>query len=131
MVSLTNEQKDNIYNALVVGMAPEDAYIYAKLSPHDIVFCTEDEEFQAWIAQTQKHLEFSLLTDMKRGAEHQLSVGKTDATQWLLERLYPRYAAKAVPNTGTINFILGKEDTSDIETVVKPRDEIENSADEG
>jgi len=119
VVSLTQEQKDDIFNALIVGMQPEDAYLFAKLDIETINWIADDEQTQAWIKHVQKQLEYNLLTDMKNGAQRQIAVGKTDATQWLLEHLYPRYSAKAAPDTGTINLILKRgEDTSDIESVV-------------
>jgi hypothetical protein len=115
---LTRQQEDDIFNALIVGMAPEDAFLFAKLTPDEISWLQEDEAKQAWIANTQKQLEFNLLTKMHDGMEKQISVGRTDATQWMLEHLYPRYSAKAAPDAGTINFVLRKEDTSDIESVI-------------
>lgn len=119
MVSLTQQQKDDIFNALIVGMTPEDAFLFAKLTPEEIVWCAEDVDMQAWIKHTTKHLEFNLLSDMKKGAQIQISNGKTEATQWLLEHLYPRYSAKASAEAGTINFILSKEKTEDIESVIR------------
>jgi len=118
VVSLSQQQHDDIFNALIIGMTPEDAYIFAKLSAEEIVWCSEDEDTQNWIRQTQKQLEYNLLNQMKDGAQKQISVGKTDATQWLLEHLYPRYSAKASPDVGTINFVMSRERTEDIESVV-------------
>ena len=39
---LTQAKEDKIYNALVIGMALEDAYIYAGLTPSEIEEVTED-----------------------------------------------------------------------------------------
>lgn len=118
MVSLTTQQRDDIFNALIVGMAPEDAFLFAKLTPDEIAWIVDDAEIQAWIQQTNKSLEFNLLQQMANGAKMQIANGKTDGTQWLLEHLFPRYSAKAAPDVGTVNFILKKEQTEDIETVV-------------
>lgn len=115
---LTVQQKDDIYNALLVGMALEDAMLFAKLSPDEMLWLQEDEKEQKWAHQLQKQLEFNLLSSMRDGAEKQISVGRTDATQWLLEHLYPRYSAKAAQGSGAINFVIKKEDTSDIESVI-------------
>jgi hypothetical protein len=119
MVGLTDDQRDQIYNGLIVGMSPEDCFLFAGLSAETINWIADDDEIQMWIHQTQKLLEYNLLQNMHKGSEIQISNGKTEGTQWLLERLYSRYSQKATPDTGTINLVLKRgEDTSDIETVV-------------
>lgn len=117
--SISSEKKDQIYNALIIGMSPEDAYLYAQLSAEEMIFVTEDDEMSAWVQKTQKQLEYSLLSDMREGARKQISNGRTDATQWLLEKLFTRYSQKAQPNMGTINLVINKdEDVSDIESII-------------
>ena len=43
---LTQEKEDRIYNALVIGMALDDAYIYAGLTAQEIELVAEDTDLQ-------------------------------------------------------------------------------------
>lgn len=117
---LPADKQDKIYNALLVGMALEDAYIYAGCTPREIELDMEDPENQLLWQRVRGELEFSLLSDLRRVATKQIAQGRMDAITWQLEKFFPRYSSKAAPSTGTINLIVNKEDTKDIEEVYKP-----------
>lgn len=118
---LTQEKEDAIFNALIVGMSLEDSYLYAGCSPQEILFDKEDEESQMKWRRTQKQLEFTLLNNMREVSRRQIAQGKQEATTWLLEKLYPRYAAKTPPELGTISLVMNnkQEDEDAVTTVFK------------
>lgn len=101
---LTQDKKDKIYNALLVGMALEDAYIYAGLTPQEITEVTEDDRAQAEWRQLIKGFEFGLLGRMNEISQKQSRMGKEQATEWMLEKLFPRYSGKPQGDIGTINI---------------------------
>jgi hypothetical protein len=120
---ITQDQEDSIYNALLVGMALEDAYIYAGLSPNQILFVSEDTEYQLKFRKLTKEMEFSLLDNMRLASNRQVASGKHEATAWLLEKLYPRYSGKTTPEMGKIELIINnKDDTSEIMEIYEGTD---------
>lgn len=106
MVALSAEKIDNIENALMIGMALDDAYVFASLTPTEISFVTENEEYQARFASLAKQYEYGLLTKLNAIMDKQKNVGKEGAVTWALEHMFPRYTNKN-PGDGqpiTINF---------------------------
>jgi hypothetical protein len=110
---ITQQQEDDIYNALLVGMAMDDAYVFAGLSPRQMVEISEDQEKQLMFRRLTRQLEFSLLDNMVTTSKRQMSQGKCDATTWLLEKLYPRYKGVATDNSGKIEIICNKSEHID------------------
>lgn len=105
MISI--EQKDSIFNALVVGMSLDDAYIFAGLTPAQIAQVTEDDELQARWAQIKKQHEYGLLMSLGTIIDKQSRAGKEGAVTWALEHMYPtRYANKNVGDGKTVNIVL-------------------------
>lgn len=116
---LSSDKEDKVHNALLVGMSLEDAYLFAGLSPAEIALDAEDEESQLRWQRINKELEFTLLSNMQRVSSKQIAMGKSDATQWQLEKFFPRYSAKAQPATGNITLVLSKESSADITEVFR------------
>ena len=95
---ISQEKEDAVYNALAVGMTLDDAYLYARLTPEELVAVTDSPSHQAKFAQYNKQTEFALLDRMRHASITQTALGKSEATQWLLEHLYPRYSSKSSGN---------------------------------
>lgn len=114
---ISQDKKDSVYNALLVGMTLEDAYVYAGLTPDEVVSVTEDMFLQAQWRQVMKSLELSLLTNMRTVADKQVKLGKSDATEWLLEHLFARYSGKPKDNGGEIHIHLNDTDPVELDTV--------------
>lgn len=91
---ISRDQKDLIYNALIIGMDLADAYVYAGLTPTQIAAVAEDADLQAEWARYKKQHEFSLLTKLSEVMEKQKHMGKEGAVTWALEHMYPRYGNK-------------------------------------
>lgn len=109
MAVLTQEQQDSIYNALVVGMSLDDAYVFAGLSPAQIEQVSEDEDFQSRWAQVIKGHEYGLLQKLNSVMEKQQHIGKEGAVTWALEHMYPqRYANKNQGDGKTVNIVFGQ-----------------------
>lgn len=103
---ITQDKIDNILNALMVGMALEDAYVFASLTPTEITEAADNEEYQALFASTAKNYEYGLLSKLNAVIDKQKNMGKEGAVTWALEHMYPRYTNKN-PGDGqpiTINF---------------------------
>jgi hypothetical protein len=96
MEQLSERTIEAIINALNVGMAPEDAFIYAGLTPEELVLATESEHYQAKWRQCSKQLEYSLLDNVRVASLREVAAGRSDSTRWMLERLFTRYSAKQV-----------------------------------
>ncbi len=88
---LSTEKEDRIYNALLVGMSLDDAYIYAGLTPQEIAYVSEDPVHQSKWARLYKEFEYGLLDNMSEIARKQVKIGKESATTWLLEKMFPRF----------------------------------------
>lgn len=110
---LTKDKEDSIYNALVIGMALEDAYIYAGLTSSEIASVTEDDELQAKWRQLIKGHEFNLLSRMNEISAKQARMGKEAATEWMLEKMYPRYSGKPQGDIGTITLNIQSQKDDD------------------
>lgn len=106
---MTEEQKDLIYNALIVGMSLDDAYIFAGLTPAQIQAVSDDETLQAEYAKITKQHEYSLLTKLGDVIDKQRNMGREGAVTWALEHLYPqRYANKNQGDGKTVNIVFGQ-----------------------
>lgn len=114
---IKQDKKDSVYNALLVGMTLEDAYVYAGLTPDEVVAANEDIFLQSQWKQVMKSLEMSLLTNMKTVADKQVKLGKSDATEWMLEHLFARYSGKPKENSGEIHIHLSDTDPKSLDTV--------------
>lgn len=92
---LTNLPKqDLIYNALLVGMSLNDAYVYAGCTEAEILAYSEDAEQQAQWARVQKGFEYGLLEKLQVVIDKQVNRGSESALTWLLQKTNPRYTDK-------------------------------------
>lgn len=114
---LTQAKEDKIYNALVIGMSLEDAYIYAGLTPTEIEAVTEDAEYQIKWKQLTKAFEFGLLNRMNEVSQRQTRLGREQATTWMLEHMFPRYSGKPVNEMPDIHLHIDGTDPTDYDTV--------------
>lgn len=116
---------DLITNALSVGMALEDACVYAALSPAQIAYVMEDETMQGRFAQVRKQHEYRLLNTLDNIIETQQRMGKEGATTWLLERINPRYSGKPQDEKQSIHLHFNDTDPEksapDIVTIARPK----------
>lgn len=121
MVELTQRQEDDITNALIVGMALEDAYVLAGLPPALIADLSEDDHWQRKFHKLSKEHEYGLLERLGKIMEKQERAGREGATTWALEHMYPqRYANKNVGEGRTVNIVLdGHKDPADDAEVVE------------
>ena len=117
MKILTQAKEDKIYNALVIGMSLEDAYIYAGLTPTEIEAVTEDAEYQIKWKQLTKAFEFGLLNRMNEVSQRQTRLGREQATTWMLEHMFPRYSGKPVNEMPDIHLHIDGTDPTDYDTV--------------
>lgn len=114
---IPQEKDDRIYNALLTGMALSDAYIYAGLTPAEIVSVSEDPEYQAKYAKITKEFEYSLLSDLQEVSRKQVKMGKEAALTWMLEKMFPRYSSKPQNENPTVNIHFDNVDPADVDTV--------------
>ena len=114
---LTQAKEDKIYNALVIGMSLEDAYIYAGLTPTEIEAVAEDAEYQIKWKQLTKAFEFGLLNRMNEVSQRQTRLGREQATTWMLEHMFPRYSGKPVNEMPDIHLHIDGTDPTDYDTV--------------
>lgn len=110
-------KKDKIYNALITGMALEDAYIYAGLSPTEIEAVSEDEELQREFHEQIKSFEFVLLNRINDISQKQVRMGKETATTWMLEHMFPRYSGKPQAEGGQVHLHFVDSDPAKLDTV--------------
>lgn len=102
---MVDEDKlDMIHNAVAVGMAKEDAYALAALTPEEIQALDDDPFAQREIVSINKGLEFKLLTDMANVVHKQAIEGDHRAIAWSLEHLYPRYSNKPTQDLPQIHI---------------------------
>lgn len=114
---MTEKQKSDIENALLIGMAVEDAYVYAGLSPREIEALAENDEWQRNISRRVKQHEYSLLSQLGEVAERQIRMGKEGAITWALEHMYPRYSNKPTVDGQPLTINLNVDGhNADIET---------------
>ena len=114
---LTREKEDAIYNALMVGMSLDDAYIYANLTTSEMVEVQEDDEYQRKWHQLVKSFEFGLLAQLNEVAKKQSRIGKEVATTWMLEKMFPRYSGKPKDESPSVNIHFDSIDPSQLDTV--------------
>lgn len=114
---LSQAKEDKIYNALVIGMALEDAYIYAGLTPEEIEAVAEDNEHQLKWRQLIKGFEFTLLNRMAEVSQKQAKLGKEQATTWMLEHMFPRYSGKPQNEGGEVHLHFSNVDPATYDTV--------------
>jgi len=116
-MTITTEKEDKIHNALIIGMALEDAYIYAGLTPQEIEAVTEDTALQVKWHQIIKGYEFSLLKRMNEISQKQAKVGRETATTWMLEHEFPRYSGKPMNDMPPIHLHIDGTDPANYDTV--------------
>lgn len=114
---LTQDKEDRIYNALVIGMALDDAYIYAGLTAQEIELVAEDTELQIKFKRYIKEKEYGLLKRMDEISQKQAKVGREGATAWMLEHFYPRYSGKPMSDMPDIHLHIDGTDPVDYDTV--------------
>lgn len=117
MASLTIEKQDKIHNALIIGMALDDAYIFAGLTPGEIEAVSEDVQLQTKWHMMIKEYEFSLLKRMNEISQKQAKVGRETATTWMLEHEFPRYSGKPMNDMPDIHLHIDAADPSQYDTV--------------
>lgn len=111
---------DNVCNAILVGMDRESSYLYAGLTPDEIAKVSVDVEFQGHLDTLKSGLEYSLLQGMHEVARKQMGRGRSEAQQWLLEKLYPRYSMRNVEQQASVNFIFPDGSVDQSVVVVEP-----------
>ena len=116
-MTLTTDKQDKIHNALIIGMALEDAYIYAGLTPQEIEAVTEDIQLQTKWHSIIKGYEFSLLKRMNDVSQKQAKVGRETATTWMLEHMFPRYSGKPMNDMPDIHLHIDGTDPANYDTV--------------
>lgn len=114
---LTQAKEDKIYNALVIGMSLEDAYIYAGLTPDEIEAISEDAVHQTKYKQLTKEFEFNLLNRMNEVSQKQIRAGRETATTWMLEHMFPRYSGKPQNEGGEVHLHFNNVDPAQYDTV--------------
>ena len=114
---ITTEKQDKIHNALIVGMALEDAYIYAGLTPQEIEAVSEDPELQIKWKRIIKEFEFGLVKRMGDISQKQAKVGRETATTWMLEHMFPRYSGKPMNDMPDIHLHIDGTDPANYDTV--------------
>ena len=114
---ISQQKKDNIFNALCVGMALSDAYIFAGLTVAEIEEVSADERLQMFWNQQIRQVEYGLLKQMGEISQKQARTGREQATTWLLEHLYPRYSGKPMNEMPDIHLHLNNTDPASLDTV--------------
>lgn len=114
---LTQTKEDKIYNALVIGMSLEDAYIYAGLTPSEIEAVAEDDAHQLKWRQITKEFEFGLLKRLDEVSIKQAKLGREQATTWMLEHMFPRYSGKPQNEGGEVHLHFNNVDPVEYDTV--------------
>lgn len=128
---LTQQKEDKIYNALVIGMALEDACIYAGLTPSEIEAIAEDTDHQLKWKQLTKEFEFGLLNRMAEVSVKQAKLGREQATTWMLEHMFPRYSGKPQSEGGEVHLHFNNVDPATYDTVEIFNPKKEESTDQG
>lgn len=114
---LSQEKKDKIYNALLVGMALEDAYIYAGMTADEMEEAGNDLFLQAQWKSVQKSYELDLLNKLNQVADKQVKLGKESAITWMLEHMYPRYSGKPKDDVREIHLHIDDVKPETLDTV--------------
>lgn len=106
---MTEKQKTDIENALLIGMALEDAYVYAGVTPREIEALESDDVWMRNVARRSKQYEYSLLSQLGEVQERQIRMGKEGAITWALEHMFPRYSNKPTVDGQPLNINLNVE----------------------
>lgn len=132
-MQLTQEKEDRIYNALIIGMALDDAYIYAGLTAQEIELISEDTARQIKFKKYIKEKEYGLLKRMDDISQKQAKVGREGATVWMLEHYFPRYSDKPMSDMPDIHLHIDGTDPVEYDTVMvnKPKEPQGTSANGG
>lgn len=117
-MTITVDKQDKIHNALIIGMALDDAYIFAGLTPQEIEAVAEDVQLQTKWHGIIKEYEFGLLKRMNDISQKQAKVGRETATTWMLEHMFPRYSGKPMSDMPDIHLHIDGADPANYDTVM-------------
>lgn len=117
-MTITADKQDKIHNALIIGMALDDAYIFAGLTPQEIEAVAEDTQLQTKWHSIIKEYEFGLLKRMNDISQKQAKVGRETATTWMLEHMFPRYSGKPMSDMPDIHLHIDGADPANYDTVM-------------
>lgn len=124
-MTLTVDKMDKIHNALIIGIALEDAYIYAGLTSQEIEAVSEDTDLQLKWHRIIKEYEYTLLKRMNDISAKQAKVGRETATTWMLEHMFPRYSGKPMNEHPPIHLHIDAADPATYDTVTISKGEEE------
>lgn len=116
-MTITTDKADKIHNALMVGIALEDAYIFAGLTAQEIEAVTEDTDLQLKWHRIIKEYEYGLLKRMNDISAKQAKAGRETATTWMLEHMFPRYSGKPMSDMPPIHLHIDGTDPANYDTV--------------
>lgn len=124
-LTVSQDSLDLLYDALLVGMARDDAYLFAGLTEAEITAISEDDDLQRQISQLDKRYEYSLLQKLDTIIEKQTNMGKENAITWALEKMYPRYSNKPQTTMPDLHIHLDDIDPAKLDTVSIHKGDIE------
>lgn len=110
-------KKDLIFNALLVGMNLQDAYIYAGCTEREILEFSENAELQLEWQMISKKTEYGLLEKLQTVIDKQVNRGSESALTWFLQRLNPRYTDKPLPTLPDLHLHIDSTDPEEMDTV--------------
>lgn len=126
---ITNLPKqDLIYNAILIGMSLQDAYIYAGCTEAEILQLSEDEEFQMRMAQLSKQFEYGLLEKLQTVIDKQVNRGSESALTWLLTKTNPRYTDKPQATLPDLHLHIDSQDPAEYDTVEIHKGDLDNES---
>ena len=115
---ITNLPKqDLIYNALLIGMSLNDAYIYAGCTEQEILAYSEDEHLQAKWSQLTKQFEYGLLEKLQVVIDKQVNRGSESALTWLLTKTNPRQTDKPQATLPDLHLHIDSADPEEYDSV--------------
>lgn len=124
---ITNLPKqDLIYNAILIGMSLQDAYIYAGCTEAEILQLSEDEEFQMRMAKLSKEFEYGLLEKLGSVIDKQVNRGCESALTWLLTKTNPRYTDKPQATLPDLHLHIDSQDPAEYDTVEIHKGDLDN-----
>ena len=121
---------DLIYNALLIGMALPDAFMYAACTENEILEYSEEPYASRW-ATVQKQVEYGLLEKLNTVIDKQMNRGDAGALTWLLQRLNPRYTDKPQSTLPEIHMHLDPSDPATYDAVTIHNASVEAEVKEG
>lgn len=126
---ITNLPKqDLIYNAILIGMSLQDAYIYAGCTEAEILQLSEDEEFQMRMAKLSKQFEYGLLEKLNSVIDKQVNRGCESALTWLLTKTNPRYTDKPQAILPDLHLHIDSQDPAEYDTVEIHKGDLDNES---